>query len=385
MEGEAWPKARELAQGHRVLEERVEAAYRGALTQASDTDGLLELGHTSAALDVLAQRKDWERLWEMASREHVPPATAAKYAALQVNTLLEDAGPTASGAAHGRACEEAVKTLAKHGAPTPSAGAGLALYKNLVKTLLGSSKKQEAEFEDYAGAVAALREVLFGVMSNAPDQLGPGSGSDFEPLLLMTHYSHLLNVCQAEGGALADLACKVAVTLLRYGSVLPIDKLFHTAGSICQKQGHENLAFVLLNRYVDLTEAIEEGDAGLIDNSDFADVDHISADFELPPKQYLSDEDEREEVRDWVLSVCMDAKIEQQLPPAAQAQGTIYAGLYAAESGCQTCMVTGYPVQKWEAREISGITANKQDWNTYVRKTKLDPWTGESQVPSASS
>ena len=49
----------------------------------------------------------------------------------------------------------------------------------------------------------ALREVLFGVMSNAPDQLGPGSGSDFEPLLLMTHYSHLLNVCQAEGGALA--------------------------------------------------------------------------------------------------------------------------------------------------------------------------------------
>merc|ERR1719231_779170 len=301
MEGEAWAKARELAQGHRVLEERVEAAYRGALQQASDTDGLLELRHTNAALDVLAERKDWERLWEMATREHVPAATAATYAAMQVGALR----------AHG----------------APSAAAGAAMYARLVKALLASTKKQEAEF-DYAATVTSLREVMYGVM-----QATEGVHDDFELLLMMVHYTHMHFTCAAEGGALMDLAVKAAVTLLRYSDTIPVDKLFYMAGTLCQKQGHENLGFVLLNRYVDLTEAIDEGDASLIDNSDFVEVTHISTVEEstLPRQQYISAEDEREEVRDWVLSVCMDAKIEQQLPPADQAQGTIYAGLYSSD------------------------------------------------------
>merc|ERR1719161_2682071 len=129
----------------------------------------------------------------------------------------------------------------------------------------------------------------------------------------MVHYSHMHLTCAAEGGALMDLAVKAAITLLRYSDTIPVDKLFYMAGSMCQKQGHDNLGFVLLNRYVDLTEAIDEGDASLIDNSDFVDVTHISTIDErsLPTQQYISDEAEREEVRDYVLSVCMDAKIEQ--------------------------------------------------------------------------
>lgn len=35
-------------------------------------------------------------------------------------------------------------------------------------------------------------------------------------------------------------------------------------------------------------------------------------------------EADREEVRDWVLSVCMDAKIDQALPPEKEAGGTLY-------------------------------------------------------------
>merc|ERR1711988_1376470 len=126
---------------------------------------------------------------------------------------------------------------------------------------------------------------------------------------------------------------------------IPVDKLFYMAGTLCQKQGHENLGFVLLNRYVDLTEAIDEGDASLIDNSDFVDVTHISTVDErtLPSQQYISAEDEREEVRDWVLSVCMDAKIEQSLPPADQAQGTVYAGLYSSLA-CVHCDGLSGPV-----------------------------------------
>merc|ERR1712146_805488 len=125
----------------------------------------------------------------------------------------------------------------------------------------------------------------------------------------------------------------------------------------------------------------DEGDASLIDNSDFVEVEHISTVTEktLPTQQYISAEDEREEVRDWVLSVCMDAKIEQQLPPADQAQGTIYAGLYSSD--LPACIVTGFPVQTWEKVDVEGGVANKQDWNAFVRKKKVDPWSGAA-VPA---
>lgn len=59
------------------------------------------------------------------------------------------------------------------------------------------------------------------------------------------------------------------------------------AGSLCKKLGNENLAFVLLNRYVDLTEAIDEGNASLLDNSDFAEATNVPLvdDRNLPTKQ----------------------------------------------------------------------------------------------------
>lgn len=59
------------------------------------------------------------------------------------------------------------------------------------------------------------------------------------------------------------------------------------AGSLCKDLGNENLAFVLLNRYVDLTEAIEEGNASVLDNSDFAEATNVPLvdDRTLPAKQ----------------------------------------------------------------------------------------------------
>lgn len=62
------------------------------------------------------------------------------------------------------------------------------------------------------------------------------------------------------------------------------------AGSLCREFGHENLAFVMLNRYVDLTEAIDEGDASLLDNSDFAEATNVPLvnDGTLPTKQVPS-------------------------------------------------------------------------------------------------
>lgn len=73
--------------------------------------------------------------------------------------------------------------------------------------------------------------------------------------------------------------------------------LAEQAGLACREMGWLSMAFVFLNRYLDLSEAIDEGDAGMIDNSDFVGTDIPSPyDFALPKEQWL-DEDDREDVR----------------------------------------------------------------------------------------
>ena len=44
------------------------------------------------------------------------------------------------------------------------------------------------------------------------------------------------------------------------------------AGEACREQGNQNLAFMLLNRYVDIAEAIESQDTSLIDNTEYHDT-----------------------------------------------------------------------------------------------------------------
>ena len=61
-------------------------------------------------------------------------------------------------------------------------------------------------------------------------------------------------------------------------------------------------------RFLDLHEAIQDGDLSSLDNSDFRDTD-IPFEVPLPETTYLTDA-EHDEIKDWVLTVSMDAKVE---------------------------------------------------------------------------
>lgn len=70
-------------------------------------------------------------------------------------------------------------------------------------------------------------------------------------------------------------------------------------------------AFVFLNHYLDLCEAIEEGEGQLVDHSDLVQTDFPS-NVPIPNQLYLKDEaQEHDSVREWVLTVSMDQRIEQ--------------------------------------------------------------------------
>lgn len=373
--GGAWEKARLVAKGRPALLDQVERAHQRFLVQGEAAEELVELGQTSAALDILANRGQWDRLWETAAKQGVPAAALGRYVAQRVSELIKESSDRSSTAkARTRALQAAVETLTEHGAPPVKDH--LPMYEGLVRAVLGQNKDME-EAEDQVETLMSLRSILFRLA-----QAGGRGTKDIEHLLMASHYSALLAECTASKSNVKDcldLAARMSITLLRYCDILPADKCFFRAGTLAKQIGQDSLAFVLLNRYVDLTEAIEEGDASQIDNTDFAHATSVPIISELPKHQYMPDDADREKVRDWVLGLCVDSNVEQQLPSEAEAAGTMYAGLFASDQ--PTCIVTGYPVSKRDLLEINDSRAGKREWNMYVRNFRACPWTRQEASP----
>jgi len=363
IQGKKYDKARSLAQGNASLSRRVDEAYQTHLVSREDTKELVELGHSEVALDVLAKRGDWDRVWEVASKEQMSGNALGKYVIMRVEELMKK-----------NDLDAAVKILGKRNGATTEAA--VSTYRRLVVGLLSRSAKDESE--EHSAVVSMLRDVLFRLANQYRSQpIDKKLNAEVLEMLMATHYQNMLYSAKSLG--LKEIAAKCSITLLKYPELVPHDKAFYQAGMACREHGNINLSFLLLNRYVDLTEAIDANDASFLDNSEFQDADAIPLSDTLPMKHYLDSEDDREEVRTWVLSVVTDNSIEQRLPARESSRNTLYEGLYSSDR--PTCIVTGYQIHPADMLEVNNSTANRRDWNAYVVKTRACPWTGQAQNP----
>ena len=93
----------------------------------------------------------------------------------------------------------------------------------------------------------------------------------------------------------------------------------------------------------------------MLDNTDFAGTD-IPFEVPLPEVPHLREAD-HEEVKEWVLAVSMDQKVEQVLP--MDDRDTFEGSLRAATTGQVSlpCVISGYPV----------ISSNRIEFGRWVR------------------
>lgn len=132
----------------------------------------------------------------------------------------------------------------------------------------------------------------------------------FEQLLLVAHYYATRAACR-EVPSLHQIAVKISVAILRYTEFIPVDKAFFEAGMDLRSMNRECEAFVILNHYLDICEAIDEGSGNLVDHSDFTVTDFPSS-VPIPEQMHLHDEPNiHEEIREWILAISMDQKINQ--------------------------------------------------------------------------
>jgi intraflagellar transport protein 172 len=414
MQAGNWSRARAAARGAPArIREQVEAAYKAAMTRAGDAESSAAAGALEASLKAYAAAGSYDKLFEAAAQ--AGPGTLATYIYPHVSEHL----------AAGR-LPQAVSSLATYGAPPVSTA--LPIYKRLVAGVFstGSAGKPLPD-----AVLQELRDVLYKVTGALRKQAAAGGGSggagaggasggelavcaEFDRLLLPVHYSALRQrlgradpaTGAAPPAALLELCARLAVSALRFaGSLIPADRAFFEAGTACQRVGWKGYAFVLLNRYVDICDAVDDaaddetgrlpaGGVSLarLNNSDFVGTGiPPPAEFLPLAGHWVEARGTRDEIRRWVVeaSVVTDAKT-SVLPrrPCFSCGDAIFEGSLgcpACKATFPACVVSGFPIPASQLTACSacGSKAIKGAWNAVVTRTKACPWCSAGGVSAA--
>ena len=233
--------------------------------------------------------------------------------------------------------------------------------------------------EDQIQVYTYLRDCFLQLLTNN-SSLNNLERDVFEKHLLISHYLTIKSILEdlkrepkwSNNANVKDLYLKITVSLLRYTDVIRTDKAFYEAGTAARSANRLEMAFVFLNHYLDLLDAIEEQDLN-VDHSDFVGTD-IPYEVPLPQKKYYDDET-IEHIKSWILQTSMDTEVSQTLPLDPLRDGDVYEAslINANNSRCLPCLVTGYPVIKHKMIEFkpNKYVANKEDWNKILMLTKV--------------
>ncbi|RYH28436.1 hypothetical protein EON65_12165 [archaeon] len=157
--------------------------------------------------------------------------------------------------------------------------------RRIVIAMLSYTREQE-EHTEYTQTLSLLRDVLYKLCNTHSNNK---FSSDLLEMLMCVHYTNLFYVCTQNG--MKEQAAKVSITLLKYITYIPADKAYYKAGIACKDGGNLNLAFLLLNRYVDIAEAMDTADLSLLsDSAELNEADALPNIEALAGQHYLGHE-----------------------------------------------------------------------------------------------
>lgn len=371
-QGHMYDRARQLAGNNPTFNAYIQDQYNAYLIQNQAADEMAGLGGAMGqqAIDLYVQREDWVKVHEAAAKQG--PEVSALYAARHAERAFKqgDYGLAAS-------------VLAEHGlVPTAQY---FDLYRNIAIGVMGTAYNERS-----AEGEKALKDMMFRLVNilQGSSAIKKSDTEEFRKLYLASHYIAQAGAARAAG--LRELAAMQLTAVLRYVGIVPADRAFYEAGLAWKDAGRLNMSFVMLNRFLDLCDAMDEPDsnAAVIENSDFAETD-IPFDFHIPQRPYVS-EDMKEDIRNYVLELSMDQGMEQVLSTRSCDQcgtATYEANLtcHHCKSKLEPCAVSGYPVSSYD-RVVSkqngfDVVAIRDHWNTWVTTFRACPVTNGSATP----
>ena len=353
-----WDRAKTLARrGGRDLQDYVEKEHMERLMAEGDSSRIVEV-NVEAGLQLLAKQGKWDECLRVAQSEG--GNVLRKYATMKAEAEH----------ANGK-LEDSISTLVSYGPSQERQFIEFYVQLSQDAVRIGVS-------------LADVREILFEGGRELPkrDKIYP----EYEKMLRICHCYYLAQLCSQRG--MVSQSAQLYTSLLRYAGTIPVDKAFYDAGTACRDAGDDNMAFVFLSRYTDLVDQIDAPeDAAPLDNIDFIKTD-IPYDFPIPKKHSVERED-REDVRNWVLSIALELpNLQQELPMRVcdTCGADVFTGSLLCTS-CKTelppCAVTGFPVLPSASVKCTecGCVANREDWNLFVETVGQCPWCSTVQNP----
>ena len=233
---------------------------------------------------------------------------------------------------------------------------------------------EKSSFENKSSDWHLLKQFLF-LITNAIRQSAFSGDVDhvyfersLEAVNLYSVRAVLLNLATTSNVYKVPVA-KISTSLLRYVDLsgMAVDKAYFEAGWLWKNTGKSSdigTSLVLLNHFMDISDAIEEQTVDGLDHTELENTD-IPAEFELPARNNISEE-ESDKVKSWVLGKSMDANIEQELPigSSGQFEGSLF--------GRDACCLTGYPLKSGSKDIGSGRYANSEIFGLVQNAAKGD-------------
>lgn len=406
MSAQQWSKATQIAKTHAPdLVAVIESRYKSNLMQSGEAEDLLrKTGDVNTALDMYARQGEWNKVYALAEKQKTGNPQLIHHYLIQNVKLLCVQGQEEFAQNNGTVTKflEAAKLLIRYGAPQASSQT-TPLYTIIAQKTLHSNDIFSIKNPNVK-AIQNLRDMLFMIImnrgvANSDDESAPApmsiadiiqSDSDLVKYLLIAHFSYMrcINkelVNSGMGGSVKTIVARTSESLLRYTSHLPVDREFYLTGYECKQAENVGSAFLYLNRFLDILDAVEDENMN-IEAGEFEETDIPQPqDIEIPEKLFLQ-EDRIEEVRELVLGWSVSPTISQTLPrvPCDNCGKQMYSGALRCHH-CSfryvPCAVTGQPVMKSQRVSCShcSISANRDDWGHYVGKYGTCPWCNKRQ------
>ena len=349
--GDDLNRARKIARQYEpALEAYIDEQHKRQVKGTGKAEQIAEVD-VMTALDMYAERGQWDKCFDKARQ--LGGNVLHKYVAICATSLIKE-GKT-------------VKALELY--TTNSAPAFPQNYNIYRRIALDIMSSRQYSGPDCYRIWADLRNMLFQLIENL-EAAGSGRSDEyavFESLLWIAHY-YAVRSAAVSNQQLEAIAAKISIALLRYADVVDADKIFYEAGTASKKMNWDRMAFALTNCFLDIEEAIEEHDMSLVDSSMFEGTD-IPSELALPEQPMMS-EGERNDLKEWVLSMSLNRQIEQGLPK--DERGVFESSLVAHGQRSPPCIITGYPVLNNRVEfKKAGKFANKDDWNKFLLTAKV--------------
>eukprot|EP00792_Barthelona_sp_PAP020_P008682 TRINITY_DN3240_c0_g1_i1.p1 TRINITY_DN3240_c0_g1~~TRINITY_DN3240_c0_g1_i1.p1 ORF type:complete len:1781 (+),score=508.40 TRINITY_DN3240_c0_g1_i1:25-5343(+) len=373
---EEYALAKKIAQLHaNHMLKTVNDAQVQSLVKQNRAEDLVTMGNVNEGIDLYASRNQWDKALTIAKQEGAQ--AMSKYASLR--------------------CKELADTLSLQG---ENEVAEAILLLNDVKIDPNDKNRKEylklcqfALQSNPARLVPALQKsqitisTFYKKLRNILNNLNSISNNKDSSTLFEA--AHLMSQAyRSEDEGLINITAKCWVSLLRYVQFIPQDKLLVEAGLANKKAGNLSVAFVFLNRYLDILDAMDPSNDGFetLDNTDFIETDIVFP--QNLPQQHYCNAKQKTDIKNWVLATSME-NVEQSLP--MERCVSCHAQMFNGSLVCHnchhkyySCMVTGYPVLNVVKCTSCNSPANREEFNQWVGKTRVCPNCESSQTANYS-